>query len=39
MWIFNIADLVITEQGLENDGTKLVQIRFYPVATTLFSSE
>ncbi len=35
-WIFNIADLVITEQGLENDGTKLVQIRFYPVATTEF---
>ncbi len=35
-WIFNIADLVITEQGLENDGTKLVQIRFYPVATTDF---
>ncbi len=35
-WIFNIADLVITEQGLVNDGTKLVQIRFYPVATTEF---
>jgi len=37
-WIFNIADLVITEQGLMNDGTKLVQIRFYPVATTTFES-
>jgi hypothetical protein len=37
-WIFNIADLVITEQGLMNDGTKLVQIRFYPVATTTFGS-
>ncbi len=37
-WIFNIADLVITEQGLVNDGTKLVQIRFYPVATTDFIS-
>jgi len=36
-WIFNIADLVITEQGLVNDGTKLVQIRFYPVATTEFT--
>ncbi len=35
-WIFNIADLVITEQGLENDGTKLLQLRFYPVATTEF---
>ncbi len=37
-WIFDIADLVITEQGLVNDGTKLVQIRFYPVATTTFGS-
>ena len=37
-WIFNIADLVITEQGLMNDGTKLVQLRFYPVATTTFGS-
>ncbi len=37
-WIFNIADLVITEQGLMNDGTKLVQIRFYPVVTTTFGS-
>ena len=37
-WIFNIADLVITEQGLENDGTKLVQLRFYPVVTTTFGS-
>ncbi len=35
-WILNIADLVVTEQGLENDGTKLLQIRFYPVATTDF---
>jgi hypothetical protein len=35
-WIFNIADLVITEQGLVNDGTKLLQLRFYPVATTEF---
>jgi hypothetical protein len=36
-WILNIADLVITEQGLTNDGTKLLQIRFYPVDTTLFT--
>jgi hypothetical protein len=35
-WITNIADLVITEQGLQNDGTKLLQVRFYPVATTQF---
>jgi hypothetical protein len=35
-WILNIADLVVTEQGLVNDGTKLLQIRFYPVDTTVF---
>jgi len=34
MWIFNIADLVVTEQGLVNDGTKLMKLRFYPVDTT-----
>jgi len=38
-WILNIADLVITEQGLENDGTKLIQIRFYPVDSTVFTPE
>jgi hypothetical protein len=38
-WILNIADLVITEQGLENDGTKLLQIRFYPVDTTVFTPQ
>jgi len=36
-WIFNVADLVVTEQGLYNDGTKLLQIRFYPVDTTEFA--
>lgn len=35
-WIFNIADLVVTNQTVVNDGTKLLQIRFYPVATTEF---
>ena len=35
-WILNIADLVITEQGLVNDGAKLLQLRFYPVETTWF---
>jgi hypothetical protein len=35
-WIFNIADLVFTQQGFVNDGTKLFQIRFYPKATTIF---
>ena len=36
-WIFNVADLVVTEQGLVNDGTKLLQLRFYPVETTEFT--
>ena len=36
-WILNIADLVITEQGLVNDGTKLLQVRFYPVDSTVFT--
>jgi len=35
-WIFDIADLVLTGQDVTNDGTKLLQIRFYPVATTEF---
>ena len=35
-WVFNIADLVIQDQTVNNDGTKLLQIRFYPVATTEF---
>lgn len=35
-WILNIADLVVTEQGIVNDGTTLLQVRFYPVATTEF---
>jgi hypothetical protein len=38
-WILNIADLVITEQGLVNDGTKLLQIRFYPVDSTTFTPD
>lgn len=38
-WILNIADLVITEQGLVNDGTKLLQVRFYPVDTTNFTPQ
>ena len=35
-WIFDIADLVLTGQDVTNDGTKLLQVRFYPVATTEF---
>jgi hypothetical protein len=34
VWIFNIADVVIPEQTITNDGTRLLQVRFYPVATT-----
>ena len=35
-WILNIADLVVTEQDLSNDGVKLLKVRMYPVATTEF---
>jgi hypothetical protein len=35
-FIHEIADLVITEQGLTNMGTKTLQIRFYPRSTTIF---
>lgn len=35
-WILNIADLVVTDQVVSNDGTKLLKIRFYPVATTQY---
>jgi hypothetical protein len=35
-WILNIADLVVTEQDLSNDGVKLLKVRLYPVATTEF---
>jgi hypothetical protein len=35
-WIFDIADLVLTGQDVINNGAKLLQIRFYPVATTEF---
>jgi hypothetical protein len=37
-WILNIADLVVTDQTVSNDGTKLLKIRFYPVATTEYVS-
>lgn len=35
-WVLNVADLVVQGQDITNDGTKLMQIRFYPVATTEF---
>jgi hypothetical protein len=38
-WIFNIADLVVTDQQIKNNGTKLLQIRFYPVDTTEFIAQ
>jgi len=38
-WILNIADLVVTDQAISNDGTKLLKIRFYPVETTEFISQ
>jgi hypothetical protein len=33
-WILNIADLVLSDQTISNDGIKLLKLRFYPVATT-----
>jgi hypothetical protein len=36
-FILNIADLVVTEQEIENQGAKLLQIRFYPVDTTVYT--
>jgi hypothetical protein len=38
-WIFTIADLVIHGFDYENNGSKLTQIRFYPVDTTEFIRE
>jgi hypothetical protein len=35
-WMHEIADLVVTEQGLTNSGTKTLQVRFYPRSTTVF---
>ncbi len=37
VWVFDIADIVIQDQKVVNDGAKLLQIRFYPVATTIFT--
>ena len=36
IWIFDIADMVISGQTVVNDGTNNFQIRFYPVVTTEF---
>ena len=37
MWIFDIMDLVVTQQPIDNDGTRLLQVRFYPVSTTTYT--
>ena len=36
VWVFDIADLVVYGWDYVNNGSKLVQVRFYPVATTEF---
>jgi hypothetical protein len=38
-WIFNIAELVVTSQGIQNFGATLVQIRFYPMNFTSFTPD
>jgi len=38
-WIFNIAELVVTQQGITNIGATLVQIRFYPMNFTSFTPD
>ncbi len=35
-WVFNVADLVVQDQEIVNDGVKLLKIRFYPVKSTEF---
>lgn len=35
-WILNVADLVVSEQKVDNNNAKLLQIRFYPKATTTY---
>jgi hypothetical protein len=35
-WVFNVADLVVQDQDITNDGVKLLKVRFYPVSTTEF---
>lgn len=38
-WIFNIADLVVQDQDINNNGSKLLKLRFYPVATTEYMTD
>lgn len=36
-WVYDIADLVVYGWDYKNNGSKLVQVRFYPVDSTSFS--
>lgn len=36
-WVFNIADLVVYGWDYKNNGSKLLQVRFYPTSTTEFA--
>lgn len=35
-WVFNIADLVVYGWDYQNNGSKLLQVRFYPTSTTTY---
>ena len=35
-WVYDIADLVVYGWDYQNQGSKLVQVRFYPLASTEF---
>ena len=39
MWIYDIADLVVYGWDYKNNGSKLVQIRFYPNDQTEYTVE
>lgn len=36
-WVYDIADLVVYGWDYQNNGSKLVQVRFYPVESTTFA--
>jgi hypothetical protein len=37
-WVFNVADLVVQGQDIDNNGGENLHIRFYPRSTTTFES-
>lgn len=39
IWVFDLADLVVYGWDYENNGSKLVQVRFYPEASTEYVVE